>query len=586
MERMRDFKKGVLAPVVFIQESKMRKGKRTIAVIAAVLGFLVLLGSAKAELVAHWKFDEVAGDIAYDSAGSNDGTVYGAQWTGGALDFDGLNDYVRIPDDYSLTPGSEITISFWIYSRGGQNAGIYKYASCPNESYSPGNSRAYHFSVSGDGKAGLTIFSSVSTYDSIAGDVVVPFNQWHHVAGTFNQGNAAIYIDGQLDKSETLSVTSIMNDAQPLIIGGFWSYCGADTFCSRLNGIIDDVRIYNRALISEEIHQLYLRKQAHNPSYDPYPYYGTIMVDPNVILHWEPGDFAGFHDVYLGTDYNDVNDANTTIYNPNDVYRGRFEPNYFDPCGLDTNTTYYWRVDEVNEPNIWKGNIWQFKTKTAEPFILLSQDEFYFENCELDSQILTISNGGVQPLNWTITYDCNDCNWLTVAPLWGSCTSEPNEVTLSVDKNGLEVNREYDCNLLIISDPCAFNNPQIVVYLNLECFPCDHHDYYDWEIRRKPTRWCNPRQCHGDADGEMETRGKQDFWVGYPDLDIFLAGFPIPTYTYVDEATHPWIAADFDHEIEMRGKGYYYVGFSDLDIFLASFPIPDDGIEPNCLQVQ
>jgi hypothetical protein len=117
-------------------------------------------------------------------------------------------------------------------------------------------------------------------------------------------------------------------------------------------------------------------------------------------------------------------------------------------------------------------------------------------------------------------------------------------------------------------------------------FPSDHPDYSAWLARSSPPSWCNPRQCHGDADGLMETRGKNDFWVGYPDLDLFLDGFPITTLTYVDEATHPWIAADFDHDIETRGKNNFYIGYPDLDIFLANFPIPGvDGIDPNCLDV-
>jgi len=70
-------------------------------------------------LIAHWKFDEGTGAIAYDSAGSNDGVVYGAEWTDGVLDgalgFDGADDYVGVADDDSLTPDSALTISSWVY---------------------------------------------------------------------------------------------------------------------------------------------------------------------------------------------------------------------------------------------------------------------------------------------------------------------------------------------------------------------------------------------------------------------------------------------------------------------------------------
>jgi hypothetical protein len=41
---------------------------------------------------------------------------------------------------------------------------------------------------------------------------------------------------------------------------------------------------------------------------------------------------------------------------------GRQGPNSWDPCGLDFGATYYWRIDEVNDPNLWKGDVWSFTT--------------------------------------------------------------------------------------------------------------------------------------------------------------------------------------------------------------------------------
>jgi hypothetical protein len=259
----------------------MEEAKRNI-IVAGMLSLLILCGSARAGdsngLVAHWEFDEGEGSIAYDSAGENDGTIYGASWAdgvmGGALDFDGDMDYVRIPDDASLTPTSQITIGWWVYNRGGQSAGIYKYASCPSESASPGNSRAYGLSVSETGM-GMQIFAAVNTYDHIGSDNPVSVGEWHHVAGTFNAGDVVLYLDGNSQISGTLAVTSIMNDVQPLIIGGCWEYCGTDSFVSRLNGKADDVRIYNRALSAEEIWELYL---AGAPELD-----GLEVIGPNEV---------------------------------------------------------------------------------------------------------------------------------------------------------------------------------------------------------------------------------------------------------------------------------------------------------------
>jgi hypothetical protein len=87
----------------------------------------------------------------------------------------------------------------------------------------------------------------------------------------------------------------------------------------------------------------------------------------DVVFSWTPGDFADKHDVYFGTVFADVNAASRA--NPLGVLRKQnHDANTYDPGLLDWNTTYYWRVDEINAPpdyTPYRGNIWSF---TAEPF--------------------------------------------------------------------------------------------------------------------------------------------------------------------------------------------------------------------------
>ncbi|MHC4676257.1 MAG: choice-of-anchor U domain-containing protein, partial [Planctomycetota bacterium] len=104
----------------------------------------------------------------------------------------------------------------------------------------------------------------------------------------------------------------------------------------------------------------------------PKPSNYAIDACPNVILTWTPGKYAATtqgHDVYFGTNFDDVNDANTTN-DPNHVYIDRYDVNSYDHPGLLTyGETYFWRVDEVNDvcqpDNPWKGTVWRFTVETG-----------------------------------------------------------------------------------------------------------------------------------------------------------------------------------------------------------------------------
>jgi hypothetical protein len=97
----------------------------------------------------------------------------------------------------------------------------------------------------------------------------------------------------------------------------------------------------------------------------PSPEDGQTDLPPDVFLTWTPGEFADTHDVYLGLDFNDVNDASLT-YDPNSVYMGRVDSNVYPEIGtvrLDVGQRYFWRIDEVNAPPneaIYKGPVWSF----------------------------------------------------------------------------------------------------------------------------------------------------------------------------------------------------------------------------------
>ncbi|MHC4575410.1 MAG: SUMF1/EgtB/PvdO family nonheme iron enzyme, partial [Planctomycetota bacterium] len=96
-----------------------------------------------------------------------------------------------------------------------------------------------------------------------------------------------------------------------------------------------------------------------NIAWRPRPADNAIDVAPDANLSWSRGDNASSHDVYVGTNYNDVENATTS----SSQYKGNREPNSYEPNSiLELGRTYYWRIDEVNDTSetTWKGSVWSF----------------------------------------------------------------------------------------------------------------------------------------------------------------------------------------------------------------------------------
>lgn len=133
-------------------------------------------------------------------------------------------------------------------------------------------------------------------------------------------------------------------------------------------------------------------------AYNPSPADGAEDIRPDVPLSWTPGVGEPSHDVYFGTDFNDVNNADTTTPN---VYKGGQDANSYDPGTLQLGETYYWRIDEVQRPVIFgesqkvsatasivKGDVWRFT--------IVRTDNFYtWPMFHRDQQRTGVSGGGI-----------------------------------------------------------------------------------------------------------------------------------------------------------------------------------------------
>jgi len=110
-------------------------------------------------------------------------------------------------------------------------------------------------------------------------------------------------------------------------------------------------------------------------AYSPFPADGASGVKQTSILSWSAGVYAASHEVYFGTDEDAVRNANAS----SPEYKGTRDlgSESYDPGKLAWDTTYFWRVDEVNNPkpdSPWAGNVWTLSTG---PFLVVDDFESY-----------------------------------------------------------------------------------------------------------------------------------------------------------------------------------------------------------------
>jgi hypothetical protein len=327
-----------------------------------VLG-LVLTGVAKAadpDLVGCWRFDEGSGTTAFDSSGNgNDGTLVGdALWVpgkfGGALEFNGSN--ARVDAPYIPLDSRSFTITMWV------NPVLYTSEQLVfSQVESNTTNLSLHFRIYGPGSGRVRMGFYSNDLDTTGN--TIEENNWYHLAFwyDFENQNRRIYVNGVLEAEA--SATPYLGTSGNTVIGSW----GTSQW---FQGIIDDVRIYSRALSDAEILGVMSGGGAEYPfASAPDPADGVYHLDTWVNLSWRTGDFAVSHDVYFGENFNDVNDGtgDTSKGNQAETFFVVGFPGFLYPDGLVPGTTYYWRIDEVNDTEPWKGDVWSFTVppKTA-----------------------------------------------------------------------------------------------------------------------------------------------------------------------------------------------------------------------------
>ncbi|MCP4454962.1 MAG: hypothetical protein GY809_26175 [Planctomycetes bacterium] len=313
------------------------------SVVALALG---VTSNVSADLVARWDFNAGEGTTVVDTTGNGyDGAFEGSpEWVegkyGGGVHFRGMGeiDYVSFvfPDgDVVWTAG---TIAIWAKA---DSVGQVVYTS-PFTNRTT-NASGIQFGMDGADPGIYRINPGTITFGPVSTD-------WVHLALAWEGDAGTLYYNG------VEAATATLSDSQRTFNAFVVGTNRAHNF--GFAGIVDDLQIFDNALTNDEIVAA-MQGVAPGSASDPNPEDEGMDVPRDATLNWEPGEFAHAHNVYVGTSFEDVNNA--TVPTAADL-----SVNAFDAGRLEFDQTYYWRVDEVNgtpDKTVYKGNVWSFATE-------------------------------------------------------------------------------------------------------------------------------------------------------------------------------------------------------------------------------
>ncbi len=338
--------------------------RRSFLVYILILAPTISAWAADPSLVAHYRLDEGGGTVAYDSSGKGyDGMLLGQpQWVAGpedsgvALAFNATDACTGIEcPTFDPTDGTgQFSFATWAYWEGDAE---YHHFFTKSDGWGEGTMMFQLELWGGHTSATYLDRIGISYAPNSTAFYLMPKNEWTHVAFVYDGTNVVAYLNGIDDMGpKPVTIGSAVNART--VIGV------ADNDARVWNGALDDVQIYSRALAAGEIAKIMEGNVGLSSA--PYPENGATDVPRDVTLGWTAGEYAATHDVYLGTVFDDVNDADRA--NPMGVLVSQGQPaTTYDPPGtLDFGATYYWRIDEVNAApdfTIYKGEVWSFSTE-------------------------------------------------------------------------------------------------------------------------------------------------------------------------------------------------------------------------------
>ncbi len=326
-------------------------------------------------LVGYWSFEHVLsnGTVYDNSTYGNDGVMKNFTYNitvtgkfGNALEFDGIDSYVEIQNSESLNLNGALTLETWVYPQ--RRDDWYAFIA---KDYEPGSGQQWKLCFGGSSPDwGFSWWNGTLWRDYVGGNL--PLNEWSHIACAISDSQIKCYRDGSV--SHEFSGVTI--DIQKTVGGVYLSAVKVDG-PEKTKAILDEVRIWNRALSAEEINASYnsgiyqLHRNFTNLTDSEHRYYAysidlagnsnktetmTLTVDtvaPHITLNSPENITYNTLNIDLNWTYSEalvwcaysVNHTTNTSFTAEGEYIGESFNTPGSPYGITQNKTYFWIID-------------------------------------------------------------------------------------------------------------------------------------------------------------------------------------------------------------------------------------------------
>jgi len=414
-----------------------------LSVLISIFTLAVCAQAQEPDLLGWWKLDDGTGTVAADSSGNGiDGVFVGdPEWVAGkfgsGLEFDGQGGERVSLGNLDVDAGA-ISLTCWFFADtldtpgqdprmiskafgGGTNDHIWM-MSCSRQD---GEKRLRFRLKTNDGGQVTTLIGGQGTPE----ERVIPVGEWGHATATWDGTTMRVYLNGIETGSADRGGSAVFVD--PAVGAAFGNQpVGGEN--RPWDGILDDIRIYTKALSAEEIAQVMQGPPAPLAA-GPTPADGSTLEQSWTNLGWQPGTWAVSHDVYFGTSYDDVEQGaeGTFVGNTTTNFQVVGFAGFPAPGGLEPGVTYYWRVDEVNPDNPdspWKGIVWSFTLPPRGAYKPLPANTMKF--VKTDTELTWTAKWGAALYAVYFGADPAEVGAATGAPPSGKATFDPGPLEL------------------------------------------------------------------------------------------------------------------------------------------------------------